>query len=397
MKILVINCGSSSLKYQLFDMGEKQRVLAKGLIERIGAEQAIINHEGNGKAEKLTEAVRDHRIGVRRMLELLGSAGTPPPLPDPQGLAGVGHRVVHGGEKIADAVVVDDEVLACVEQCCELAPLHNPANLAGLRAMIDLLPGKPQVAVFDTAFLQTMEPTAYIYGLPYEWYQERRIRRYGFHGTSHRFVTQQAAELLGRDNPNLITLHLGNGATATAVRQGKAIDQSMGFTPLEGLVMGTRCGDIDPAIIFYMAHHGMPLEEVKKHLEKKSGLLGVSGVSNDLRDVEEAAEKGDTRAELALNVYAHRVRRYIGAFLVELDPCHAIVFTAGIGENSASMRARILADTAHLGIELDLECNNRRSSEPRCISTASSKVAVWIIPTNEELMIARHTQRFVDT
>ncbi len=395
MKILVVNCGSSSLKYQLFEMGAAERVLARGLMERIGTRESTITHHVNGEARTLTEAIADHRTGVRRMLELLAHEGEPPPLPDARALAGVGHRLVHGGEDFSESVLVDERVIACVERCCELAPLHNPANLSGLRAMMEVLPDIPQVGVFDTAFQQTMDPVSYIYAVPYEWYEQHRVRRYGFHGTSHRYVAQQAAGLLGIERPNLITLHLGNGASATAIRAGRAIDQSMGFTPLEGLVMGTRCGDIDPAIIFHMVRQGLSLDDVRHKLEKASGLLGVSGVSNDMRDVLAAAGRGNKRAELALGVYAHRVRRYIGAYLLELGRCDAIVFTGGVGENAAPMRARILAGLEASGIELDARRNEAESREARAISRPDSRVAVWVIPTNEELMIARDTRQLV--
>jgi acetate kinase len=329
-------------------------------------------------------------------MTLLTTVGEPPPLTGPQDVDGVGHRVVHGGEDFYESVVVNDAVLASIEGCCELAPLHNPANLGGIRAAMRILPGKPQVAVFDTAFFQTMPPASYLYAVPYEWYERRRIRRYGFHGTSHRYVAMRAAELLGKPRPNLITMHLGNGCSAACIRAGKAVDQSMGLTPLEGLVMGTRSGDIDPAIIFHLAREGMGLDDVRNALEKKSGLLGVSGVSRDLRDVQQAAGRGERRAALAMDVFAHRARKYIGAFLAELGGCDAIAFTGGIGENAVFMREKILVGLEPLGIELDVTANDRRSDEPFAITRGGSRTAVWVIPTDEELMIARDTAQLIE-
>jgi len=394
MHILVINCGSSSIKYKLYDMA-RQAELATGLIERIGESESHTTHKVNGQTVERSDRIGDYERGVAQIMELLTTCGSPPPLKDPQDVSGVGHRVVHGGEDFADSVVVDDSVLAAIKRCCELAPLHNPANLAGLQATMHTLPGKPQVAVFDTAFFQTMPPASYHYAVPYEWYEQKKIRRYGFHGTSHKYVAARAAELLGNNKPNLITMHLGNGGSMSCIKGGIAVDQTMGLTPLEGLVMGTRSGDIDPAIIFHMAREGMELADVRTGLEKKSGLLGLSGVSRDMRDVEKAAEEGNERAALALGVFAHRVRKYVGAFLVELGTCDALVFTGGIGENAVDMRARILDGLGPLGIELDARKNDHRSGEPFCITTDSSRTATWVIPTNEELMIARDTTRLI--
>jgi acetate kinase len=394
MKILVINCGSSSLKYKLFDMRTESE-LATGLIERMGTAAARVIHQAGPEKITRDRPVRNATEGVACLMELLTGFGSPPPLRGPEEIRGVGHRVVHGAEDFAESVIVDDRVLAAIERCVTLAPLHNPANLAGLRAAGAVLPDKPHVAVFDTAFFQTMPPAAYLYAVPHAWYTERRIRRYGFHGTSHRFVAGKAAELLGKSAPNLITLHLGNGCSMTCIREGKAIDQSMGLTPLEGLMMGTRSGDIDPAIIFHLVANGMPLDEVRTTLEKKSGLLGLSGVSNDLRDVEAAAAKGNPQAELALEVFAHRARKYIGAYLAELGHCDAIIFTGGIGENGIAMRARIMTGLAPLGMELDPQRNDHRAREPFCVSTPSSRTAIWVIPTDEERLIARDTARLV--
>ena len=391
MNILVINCGSSSIKYKLYEM-ETERECAGGLIERLGEPEAHIKHHCGAEKIERNLPGADYASGVREVLALLTSFGTPPPLRSADEIDGVGHRIVHGGESFQDSVLIDDEVIAAIDACSEIAPLHNPANLKGVRAAMDVLPDRPHAAVFDTAFFQTMPPEAYIYALPYEWYTEQRVRRYGFHGTSHRFVTASAAELLEKPKPNLVTLHLGNGCSMSCIRAGRAIDQTMGFTPLEGLVMGTRCGDIDPAIIFHMLRAGLSEDDVHTALEKKSGLLGISGVSRDLRDVLSAAGSGNERAALAVGVFAHRARKYLGGFLAELGTCDAVVFTGGIGENSAEMRAKILAGLAPLGLELDDAANAVRSPSPRRIAREGSRTDIWVIPTNEELMIARDTR-----
>jgi len=393
MNVLVINCGSSSIKYKLYDV-ESQLDRAQGLIDRIGEGQSHLLHRINGHHVASSESIGDYQQGVRRIVELLRTEGDPPPLRHVDELAGVGHRVVHGGEAFRKSVVVDDRVLSAVEDCCELAPLHNPANLAGIRAAMKIVTDRPHVAVFDTAFFQTMPPSAYVYAVPYEWYEQRRIRRYGFHGTSHRYVASQAAEVLHKPEPNLIILHLGNGCSMSCIRAGKAIDQTMGLTPLEGLVMGTRSGDIDPAIIFHLARAGERIEDVRSALEKKSGLLGLSGVSRDLRDIREAAQDGNERAKLAIDVFAHRAKKYLGAFLAELGHCDAVVFTGGIGENAPWMREKILAGLGPLGIKLHKRVNEARKVRPEgplCITTKASRVSAWVIPTNEELMIARDT------
>lgn len=394
MHVLVINCGSSSIKYKLYDV-ESELDRAQGLIERIGEKDSRIVHRTNGHTFEYTEPVHDYERGVARIVELLTSQGDPPPLRSVKDLAGVGHRVVHGAEAFCESVVVDDHVLTVIEDCCELAPLHNPANLAGIRAAMKIVRDRPHVAVFDTAFFQTMPPSAYVYAVPYAWYQDKRIRRYGFHGTSHRYVVQQAAELLGTPEPNLVTLHLGNGCSMSCVRGGRAIDQTMGLTPLEGLVMGTRCGDIDPAIIFHLERTGMSVDQIRTALETCSGLLGISGVSRDLRDIYEAAQHGNERARLAIDVFAHRARKYLGAFLAELGHCDAIVFTGGIGENAPWMRAKILDGLASLGIELNERTNRARCEGPFRITAEASRISAWVIPTDEELMIARDTIRLV--
>lgn len=390
MKILVINCGSSSIKFKLFDM-DGEGCLASGLIDRVGERRSRTTIDVGGVCATRSEPILDYEHGVRTALELLTTVGSPPALGAAEEVHAVGHRVVHGGESFCESALVDDAVLAAIDRCCELAPLHNPANLAGLRAAMTILADRPHVAVFDTAFFQTMPPAAYMYPLPYEWYTDHQVRRYGFHGTSHRYVAARAAELLEKPTPSLITVHLGNGCSAACIRAGVAIDQTMGLTPLEGLPMGTRCGDIDPAIVFYMLRRGSSLEEVRTALERNSGLLGLSGVSRDLRDIEEAAEQGNFRAQLAIDVFAHRARRYIGAFLTELPHCDAIVFTGGIGENSIAMRRRVLEGLRPMGVSLDPQRNEQRFSQPFCITRPLSRIAAWVIPTNEELMIARDT------
>jgi acetate kinase len=397
MNVLIINCGSSSIKYKLYE-AESQLDRAQGVIERIGEAQSRLVHRTNGHRIELTESIGDYEQGVRRIIELLTTEGDPAPLHHVDDLIGVGHRVVHGGEAFRDSVVVDEQVLKVIEACCELAPLHNPANLAGIRAAMKIVSDRPHVAVFDTAFFQTMPASAYVYAVPYAWYAQRRIRRYGFHGTSHRYVAGEAAKVLETPRPNLITLHLGNGCSMACIRAGKAIDQTMGLTPLEGLVMGTRSGDIDPAIIFHLAKDGMPIEQIRSSLEKQSGLLGISGVSRDLRDIYDAAQAGNERAQLAIDVFAHRVKKYLGAFLAELGHCDAVVFTGGIGENAPWMRAKILGGLARLGIRLHERVNRGRKVHcegPICITTKTSRTSAWVIPTNEELMIAQDTIRLV--
>jgi len=399
MKILVINSGSSSIKYRLFNLADNVAAeeLAQGLIERIGSDEAHIRHQAGGDRFENTEPVKDYDVGIARLAQLLGQGG----LLKAGELAGVGHRVVHGAEGFRESVVIDQAVVDQIERCIQLAPLHNPANLAGIKAAQKIFRNVPQVAVFDTAFFQTLEPEAFLYALPYEWYQRHQVRRYGFHGTSHRYVSGKAAEFLGKPlaQCNLITMHLGNGCSMAAVRGGVAVDTTMGLTPLEGLVMGTRCGDIDPAIIFHMAAlNGMSLDEIRQQLEKHSGLLGVSGVSRDMRDVFEASKQGNRRAELALRIFARRVRKYIGAYLVEVGPCDALVFTGGIGENAAAMRQRIISGLEHLGIVLDKARNESLElcESGAAIHAADSKTAVLVIPTNEELAIARDTYALIE-
>jgi len=395
MKILVINCGSSSVKYRLFDVNTDSRELAKGLIERIGTDKAESEHKAGEVSAKETAPIRDYRTGIAKIAEFLKGAGV---LQDD--LAAVGHRVVHGGEEFRDSVVIDQTVIDQIDRCSQLAPLHNPANLAGIKACQEIFPDIPQVAVFDTAFFHTLPPASYLYALPYSWYEEHRVRRYGFHGTSHRYVSEQAAQLLGKPlaECNLITMHLGNGCSMAAVRQGQAIDTTMGLTPLEGLVMGTRCGDIDTAIVFHMLGvAGMSVDSIRQALEKQSGLLGISGVSRDMRDVTAAAEKGSDRAGLALEIFARRVRKYLGAYMVEVGQADALVFTGGVGENAWHMREMILRDMEHLCIVLDENRNRQLKNVPagQSISDPRGEVEILVIPTNEELAIARDSHRLV--
>lgn len=392
MKVLVINCGSSSLKYQVLDM-ENENLLAKGLVERIGIRGSLLTHEKTGQDKfKLEVAMNDHKEAIGHVLTVLidKSHGVLESMDD---IGAVGHRVVHAGEKYASSVLITDDVIAALEDCTELAPLHNPPNLLGIAACKELMPNTPMVGVFDTAFHQTMEPSAYIYAIPYEYYEKYGVRRYGFHGTSHQYVTQRAAEMLGRDPDNfkVITCHLGNGASISAVKNGVCVNTSMGFTPLEGLVMGTRSGDIDPAIISFLSDkEKVSVDAINNVLNKQSGVLGISGVSSDFRDIETAAAEGNYRANLAIEVFAHRVRHYIGSYFAELNGADAIIFTAGVGENDIDMRALICKDLENLGIELSEEANNVRGKETD-LSTPNSKVKILLVPTNEELVIARDT------
>lgn len=386
--VLVLNCGSSSLKYELVLMPHRQS-LGKGVLERIGGPMGLLV-QSSARGELRRELpLPDHGVAMAQaaaaMLDAeLGLIG------ELSEIAAVGHRVVHGGEKFSASVIIDPDVLQAIEENVELAPLHNPANLLGIRESMRLLPGVHHVAVFDTAFHQTMSPTAYLYGLPLELYEKFRIRRYGFHGTSHRFVAARAMELMRRfpENTNLITCHLGNGASVTAIESGRSIDTSMGFTPLEGVMMGTRSGDIDPAIPAYLGERGFSSKELNEILNKKSGLLGLSGISNDLRDLETAAAEGNTRAETALDVYAHKVRKYIGAYAAELVKVDGLVFTGGIGQHGVKMRARICKHLEHMGIVMDWETNQTLGSQEGIVSRGYSRTTILVIPTNEELQIA---------
>lgn len=392
MNVLVINCGSSSLKFQLIQ-SDTEDVLAKGLCERIGIEGSRIVYTPAGKDKITIESpMPDHTNAIKLVLNCLTDEtnGVVKSLSE---IHAVGHRVVHGGEKFASSVVVNDEVMKAIEECSNLAPLHNPANLLGISVCKELMPGVPQVAVFDTAFHQTMPPKAYLYGLPYEAYTEDKIRRYGFHGTSHSYVSKRVAEILGKKPEDLKTIvcHLGNGSSICAVNQGKCVDTTMGLTPLAGLLMGTRCGDIDPSILeFYAQKHNLDVYQVTDILNKKSGVLGISGVSSDFRDVEEAADAGNERCKYALDAFKYQVAKFIGGYAAAMNGVDVIVFTAGVGENSATTRQGVCDHLGYLGITIDAEANGKRGEEIE-ITTADSKVKVFVVPTNEELMIARDT------
>ena len=395
MNILVINCGSSSLKYQLIN-SETEGVLAKGLCERIGIDGMLTYQPEGGEKEKSEIAMPTHTEAINAVLAALTNekSGVIKSLSE---VGAVGHRVVHGGEKFTSSCVINDESMKAIEECNDLAPLHNPANLIGIRACQELMPGVPMVAVFDTAFHQTMPDVAYTYGIPYEYYEKYKVRRYGFHGTSHSYVSKRTAEIVGKpyDQMKIIVCHLGNGASISAVNCGKSVDTSMGLTPLEGLVMGTRSGDLDPAIIDFVGKkEGLSLDEMNEVLNKKSGMLGISGVSSDGRDLEAAAESGNKRAQLALDVFDYRVIKYIGAYAAAMNGVDAIAFTAGIGENNIKMRKDVCSSLTYLGVKLDEEKNNVRGEE-RIISAYDSKVQVLLVPTNEELAIARETLALV--
>ena len=396
MKILVINAGSSSLKYQLIDMADES-VIAKGNAERIGIENSVLKHTPFGKDKvEIQVEMKDHTDAIQLVMDAL----THPEygvIKDMSEIGAVGHRVVHGGEDFSASVIISDEVMKAIEKNIELAPLHNPANILGINACKKVMPNTPMVAVFDTAFHQTMPREAFLYAIPYDDYKKYGIRRYGFHGTSHKYVAHKAADLMGRPITELkiITCHLGNGSSITAVKYGKSIDTSMGFTPLEGLPMGTRSGNIDPAIIsFLMEKEGLSLEEVNQYLNKESGVLGISGISSDFRDLEAAAEEDNVRARIALDVFTYHVKKYIGAYAAAMGGVDCIVFTAGIGENNGIVRAQILKDMEYLGIFFDPEKNKVRGQEID-ISAPGAKVRTLVIPTNEELAIARETLKLV--
>lgn len=394
MKVLVVNAGSSSIKYQVVDMTDES-VMAIGLVDRVGIPGTTLEHEPVGKDKVLIKRdLPDHTAGMKLVLEVLVNEeyGCIKSMDE---IGAVGHRVVHGGEEFSESVVIDDRVKKVIKDCFDIAPLHNPPNLMGIDACEELMPNVKHVAVFDTAFHQTMEASNFLYALPYEVYETHRVRRYGFHGTSHFYVSHRAAEMLGKpfEQCKIITLHLGNGASMAAVRNGNVVDTTMGFTPLEGLVMGTRSGDIDPAIVFFLMEKlGLSTVEANNYFNKKSGMLGLSGVSNDLRDILEAAASGNERAQIALDVYYNRVKGYIGNYIAKLNGCDCLVFTAGVGENAIDIRENICKDLDYLGIKMDAEKNNVRGKEVD-VAAADSKVKIFVIPTNEELVIARDTYR----
>ena len=395
MKILVINAGSSSLKYQFIDI-ETKTVLAKGLCERIGIDGKLTQKVSGRDDFVRNDEMKDHSDAIRMVVEALTDEKVGV-ISDMKEIDAVGHRVVHGGEIFSGSVVIDDKVKDALEQCVELAPLHNPANIIGIEACEKIMPGTPQVGVFDTAFHQTMPQKAYMYALPYEMYTKHKIRRYGFHGTSHKYVSGRAAEILGKkpEELKIITLHLGNGSSITAVDGGKSVDTTMGFTPLAGVAMGTRSGDIDPAIVtFLMEKEGLDVKGVNDLMNKKSGVFGISGLSSDFRDLEKAAKEGDEKAQLALDMFAYSVKRYIGTYAAVMGGVDAIVFTAGIGENTSLMRKMITDGLEFMGIKIDDELNNVRGEE-KDISASDATVKTLVIPTDEEMMIALDTARLV--
>ena len=395
MKILVINCGSSSLKYQLFDM-DNEEVLVKGLVERIGIDGSRLKQEKGEDEYIIEEDMKDHTEAVKHVFDAITDKENGV-ISDLSEIDAVGHRFVHGGEKITKSVVIDEEVKKAVKEYSKFAPLHNPANMMGLEACEKLLPNVKNVAVFDTAFHQSMPKETFLYGIDYKYYEEQAIRKYGFHGTSHDFITQKTAKVLEKDQNelNMISCHLGNGSSICAIKEGKSFDTTMGLTPLEGLVMGTRSGDLDPTVVtFLMNEYGYDTKKMDNVLNKESGVLGVSGVSSDFRDLENAANEGNERADIALKMFANRAKRYIAGYMAEIGKADAIVFTGGIGENSATMRADIMKGFEQFGIKLDPEKNNVRGG-CHLISTDDSKVKVFVIATNEELMIARDTKKLV--
>ncbi|HUX61352.1 MAG TPA: acetate kinase [Ignavibacteriaceae bacterium] len=395
MKILVLNCGSSSIKYQFIDTKEKV-ALAKGVVERIGMSSAVLSHSRyDGDGIKIVGEILDHTIAIEYVLGVMLSKNHGV-IDDKEDIEAVGHRVVHGGETFSDSVLITDEVMQALQDNIELAPLHNPPNIKGIQAVKRILPNVPQCAVFDTAFHTKMPPKAFLYGIPYELYKKHKIRKYGFHGTSHSYVAHKAAEVLGKDIKELkiVTAHLGNGCSMSAVQNGVSVDTTMGFTPLEGLIMGTRSGDADPSLILYiMGKEGLSLSEAGTLLNKHSGLIGISGVSSDMRELVAAVKEGNKRAKYAFDIFCYRIKKYLGSYAAAMGGLDAFVFTGGIGENSSEVRAEVCADLEFLGIELDEEKNN---SGAEIISKSSSKIPVLRIPTNEELVIAIDTGRIVE-
>ena len=392
MKVLVINAGSSSLKYQLIDM-QTEKAVAKGGCERIGIEGSFLKHKANGKEVIIEKAMPDHKVAVQLVLEALADKDHGA-ISSMNEIDAVGHRVVHSGEEFTGSVLITPEVLKKIEALSDLAPLHEPANVTGIKACMAIMPSAPQVAVFDTAFHSTMPDYAYMYAVPYEDYKCYKVRRYGFHGSSHLFVSQEAAKYLGRNDLKIVTCHLGNGSSISAVKNGKCMDTSMGFTPLAGVPMGTRSGDIDPAIIEYLgAKKNMSVSEVLTYLNKKSGMLGISGVSSGFRDLSAASEAGNDRARLALDMFAYATKKYVGAYAAAMGGIDCLVFTAGIGENDSFIRAKVTEGLEFLGVEIDKEENNKRTGDIHDITAKGGKVKVLVIPTNEELVIARGTAR----
>jgi len=393
MIVLVVNCGSSSLKYQLINM-DNEEVMAKGLVEKIGLSDSQLTHKWNGQKKEIKQSIPDHQVAVKLVLDILTDAECGV-IKSMDAIDAVGHRVVHGGEEFAASTLITDEVMKALEKCSAMAPLHNPPNIIGINACKAIMPGVPQVGVFDTAFHQTMPAKAFMYGLPYELYKEDHIRRYGFHGTSHRYVAGEVAKVMGVpvEKLRIINCHLGNGSSLAAIKYGKCVDTTMGFTPLAGVLMGTRCGDIDPAIVLnVMDNHNLSTKEMDTLMNKKSGVLGISGVSSDFRDLGQAAAEGNERAQLALDMFHYQVRKEIGAFAAAMGGVDAIVFTAGVGENDIHTRQQVCSGLEFLGVKLDADRNNVRGKATE-ISAADSKVKVFLIPTNEELAIAQDTLR----
>ena len=394
MKVLVVNCGSSSIKYQLINM-ENEEVMAKGYLEKIGLPDSFLTHTVNGEKHRIEKVITNHEDGIKLVLDQLLDANYGV-IKDLKEIDAIGHRVVHGGEKFSDSVIITDEVIDTMKECIPLAPLHNPAGITGIEACRKVLPEVPMVGVFDTAFHQTLPEEAYIYAIPYEYYEKYSIRRYGFHGTSHMFVSGETVKLLGKEDAKVIVCHIGNGASISASIGGKCVDTSMGLTPLEGLVMGTRSGDVDPAVLQFICNHeDISVDEMLNILNKKSGLLGISGVSSDFRDVRQAAADGNERAQLAMDTYKYRVAKYIGSYTAAMNGVDAITFTAGVGENAPDLRKDICDYLGYLGVELDEEKNENVHGETTVISTPESKVKVIVLPTNEELAIARETAKLV--
>ena len=395
MIVLAVNCGSSSLKYQLINM-DNEEVMAKGLVEKIGLPDSQLTHKWNGQKKEIKQSIPDHQVAVKLVLDILTDAECGV-IKSMDAIDAVGHRVVHGGEEFAASTLITDEVMKALEKCSAMAPLHNPPNIIGINACKAIMPGVPQVGVFDTAFHQTMPAKAFMYGLPYELYKEDHIRRYGFHGTSHRYVAGEVAKVMGVpvEKLRIINCHLGNGSSLAAIKYGKCVDTTMGFTPLAGVLMGTRCGDIDPAIVLnVMDNHNLSTKEMDTLMNKKSGVLGISGVSSDFRDLGQAAAEGNERAQLALDMFHYQVRKEIGAFAAAMGGVDVITFTAGVGENGIEDRAAIAEGLEYLGAKLDPQRNNVRGKDA-LISTDDSTVKMYVIPTNEEIMIARDTKDIV--
>ena len=398
MIVLVLNCGSSSIKYKVFETENNSEVIAKGLIERIGLNDSILTHKPTGKEPyKTITDIPDHTVGINMVIEaLIDRKHTV--LNDISDIKAVGHRVAHGGENFTESVLINDAVKRDIEMCSELAPLHNPANLKGILSVDKLIPGIPQVAVFDTSFHQTMPDYSYMYAIPYEYYEKYRIRKYGFHGTSHKFVARKAAGLIGKkmEDLKIITCHLGNGASITAINKGKSVDTSMGFTPVDGLIMGTRTGEVDPGVLIYIADkEHLNVQGVSNMINKKSGVMGITNLSSDMRDLEIAAYSGNERAILALNMYAYKVKKFIGAYIAAINGLDLLVFTGGVGENDFNLRKLICSDMEYLGIDFDEEANDKVKGQDKIISKPGSKTTIMTVTTDEELVIATDTHNIV--